>query len=841
MQKRNILLFLLMFVALTGMAMTDQQVIAYIKQQAAQGKTQEQIGKELLAKGVTPEQAQRIKTQFQEQQGGSVVDANASPSSSRLRTPAQNNKAVNKNNSSSKSKTGSQKNGTTGEETMPPPMYVYPPYMLPTEEMYPEALDQMLIEEDLNKPVEPEILIFGHDIFNTNELTFSPNVNVGTPQNYRLGPGDEVIIDIWGSNEEHLRQVISPEGSIMIEQLGPVYLNGMNINEANAHIKNAFARKYAGVTDEETDIQLTLGEVRSVIVNVMGEVAAPGTFLVSPFSSVFNALYLAGGINDIGSLRNIQVIRNGKKVAGIDLYDYIMNGQASGNITLQEGDVVIVPPYNQLVNIEGNVKRPMYYEILPQETIADLLNYAGGFSGDAYSGLVRLERYTGLENQLFNVESADFDTYRLQNGDQVTVGTVIDRYSNKVELQGSVLRPGMYALSPNVSTVGELIAVAEGLKEDAYTGRALLYREGPELQLQVMSVDLGALLSGTVPDIELKKNDVLVVASIEEIQERGTVSIRGQVAYPGEYPFAENYTLEDLILASGGLLEGASTAKVDIARRIVDPAATEQTLRTAEIFTVSIDKSLRLGTGVNFKLQPYDMVEVRVSPGYEVQQSVTIDGEVLFAGQYVLQRRNERLSDLVKRAGGVLEEAYIKGAYLERKLTEAEQQAREEVLRLALQNQDSQDSIDINKIEVSSTYNVGIDLQKALDNPGSHYDLVLQEGDHLYVPQIQSTVKISGDVMFPNAVLYEPGKKLSYYINQAGGYGEKAKKSKAFIVYMNGNVTKAKRNSEIEPGCQIIVPSKSPNSGANWAQIMAVASSFTTIAALAATITNIFK
>ena len=806
-----------MSVAIWGWAaMTDQQVIAYIKQQAAQGKTQEQIGQELLSKGVTPEQAQRIKTQYDAQQAQSKIKTDGD----RSRTSTQTNRAVKKiakTNSDSK---------IEEEEIV---------------DIFSSSLDETMwlnMEED---NTSTQKVIFGHDIFNSNELTFEPNVNVGTPQNYRLGPGDEVIIDIWGANEEHLRQVISPEGSIMIEQLGPVYLNGMTINDANKHIKNSFSKKYAGVNDSETDIKLTLGEVRSIIVNVMGEVETPGTFLVSPFSSVFNSLYLAGGINDIGSLRNIQILRNGRKVAGVDLYDFIMNGKSDGNITLQEGDVVIVPPYEQLVNITGNVKRPMYYEMRPEETIATLIDYAGGFTGNAFSDIVRLARHNNLENELYNIEKKDFHTYHLQDGDLVTIGTVLDRYSNKVELQGSVLRPGLYAISPNVSSIRELIEVADGLREDAYTGRALLYREGPELQLQVLAIDLGEILAGNSPDIELQRNDVLVVSSIDEIIHKGYVTIEGPVAFPGEYPYAENYTLEDVILAAGGLLEGASTARVDIARRIVDPNATTQTLRTAEIFTVTIDKSLKKGTGSDFKLEPFDRIQVRMSPGYEVQQTVSIGGEVLFDGKYVLEKRNERISDIIKRAGGILDEAYVKGAYLERNLSPAEYEARQEVIRIAMQNQNGNDSISMDKIEISPTYKVGIDLQKALDNPGTTYDLVLQEGDNLYIPQIQSTVKISGDVMFPNAVLFEPGKKLSYYINQAGGYGERAKKNKAFIVYMNGTVTKAKRNSEIEPGCQIIVPSKSPSNGTNWAQIMAIASSFTTVAALAATITNIFK
>ena len=827
-QRRGILLSLMLSFVMSSFAMTDQQVIAFIKQQAAAGKSQQEIGQALLAKGVTPEQAQRIKTQYEKEQvAGNGGTSATTAGTYRMRSTDTSQKAMSQVTQTSREESNQMSTmGSAGDAgSLAGP------------------LDEMIVINHEGNAEEKKSSIFGHDIFSANDLTFSPNVNVGTPQNYRLGPGDEVIIDIWGENEEHLRQVISPEGSIMISQLGPVYLNGMSINDANKYIRSAFSKKYAGMNGEETDIQLTLGEVRTILVNVMGEVETPGTFVVSPFASVFNALYLAGGINDLGTLRNIQVIRNGKKVAGIDLYDYIINGKTSSNITLQEGDVIIVPPYEQLVNIQGNVKRPMYYEMRPDETIETLMKYAGGFNSDAYSGMVRLSRSNGMENELFNVSNEEFDVYKLQNGDVVTVGTILDRHANRVELRGSVYRPGMYAISPEVSTVSELISTAEGLTEDAYTGRVLLYREGPDLQLQVLSFDLGELLSGKVPDIELKRNDILEIASIETIERTGYLTIRGQVSVPGIYPFAENTSVEDLIFQAGGLLEGASTVRVDIARRIINPTATTQTEQLAEIFTVSIDKSLKAGSGEGFILQPYDLVTVRRSPGYEAQESVTIGGEVLFAGAYTLQKRNERISELVNRAGGVLDEAYVKGAYLERRLSEAEYNARQEALRLARMNQGANggDSIALSKIQVSNRYNVGIDLEKALANPGSTYDLVLEPGDRLFIPQIQSTVKISGDVMFPNSVVYEPGKKLKYYINQAGGYGEKAKKNKAFIVYLNGTVTKAKGNSEIQPGCHIIVPSKSPNSGVNWTQVMALATSFTSVASLAATVANLVR
>ena len=602
--------------------------------------------------------------------------------------------------------------------------------------------------------------IYGHKIFNTQALSFEPSENLATPQNYRLGPGDEVIIDIWGTSEDHLREMISPEGSIMIAQIGPVYLNGMTISDANKHIKNAFSRKYAGMSEAETDVQVTLGQVRTIQVDILGEVATPGTFRMSPFSSVFHALYLSGGINDIGSLRNIQVLRNNKKVAGVDIYEYLFNGKTNGNIRLQEGDVIIVPPYEQLVSIDGNVKRPMYYEIKPDETIKTILDYAGGFTGDAYSGMVRLERQSGTENELYNIERGEFGSYRLKDGDMITVGTILDRYANRVELKGAVYRPGMFAIGRDIRTVSDLIRKADGLTDNAYDDRALLYREGPDMQLQIIALDLKNIMAGISPDVELKRNDIIEISSIDDLTDRGDITIAGQVTNPGTYPYAENMTVEDIILQAGGLLEGASTARVDVSRRIVDPTSVTATQQLSHVYSVSIDGGFAVGKGEHFVLKPYDRVVVRKSPGYGAQTTVEINGEVLFDGEYVLQRRNERVSELVKRAGGVIEGAYIKGASLSRKLTEAEYIARKETLRLAMANNQAgqADSLALSKIEVSDTYNVGIDLQKALNNPGSTYDLVMQPGDVLYVPQEQSTVKITGDVMFPNAVVYEPGR-----------------------------------------------------------------------------------
>lgn len=802
MKMRRILLSLLMFCSLSALAMTDDQVIAYIKQQSAAGKTEQQIGKELLAKGVTPEQAERIKARFEAQQGSETAVTTQSVSS------------MNRE----------RRHDSSNDVTV-------------------DKMDE--IDREIDEGGDGIVSarqIYGHKVFNSRALTFEPSDNLATPQNYRLGPGDEVIIDIWGTSEDHLRQTISPEGSIMISQVGPVYLNGMTIADANRHVKGIFAKKYAGVTDAETDVQVTLGQVRTIQVDIMGEVATPGTFRLSPFSSVFHALYRAGGINSIGSLRNIQVLRNGKKIAGVDIYDYLFDGKTAGNIRLQEGDVIIVPPYEQLVNIDGNVKRPMYYEIKPGETIQTVIDYAGGFTGDAYSGMVRLARQSATENELYNIDREEFASYRLKDGDILTVGTILDRYANRVELKGAVYRPGMFAINKELSTVGQLIKKADGLTDDAYADRVLLYREGPELQLEVLSLDLKAILNGTAPDVKLKRNDLLVISSIKEIQDRGQLSIQGHVARPGTYPFADNTTLEDLILQAGGLLDGASTARVDISRRIVNPSSTTPTEQLSENYSISVVGGLAQGEGQNFIMKPYDVVIVRRSPGYVPQEMVNIGGEVLFAGNYALEKRNERLSSIISRAGGLIEGAYTKGAYLTRKLTDEEYKMRQETLRLAMSNQDGHgDSISLSKIQVSDRYSVGIDLEKAIAYPGSTYDVIVQPGDVLFIPEQQSTVKIAGDVMFPNTVVFVPGKKLSYYIDQAGGYGQRAKKGKAFIVYMNGSVAKAKRNTPIEPGCQIIIPSKPEKMGTDWTKVLALATSLSSVATMAATITNIFK
>ncbi len=792
MKVTRFLVPLMLLFALPAMALTDDQVIAYIKAQAATGKSQNQIGKELLAQGVTADQIKRIRAQYEQTQNTNV-------------------------------------NKTTGAELRT---------RLREEEAESEENNQAV--DDVEETTLAKT-IYGHDIFNTRGLTFEPNSNIATPKNYRLGPGDEVIIDIWGVSEDNIRQQISPDGNIMISQLGPVYLNGLTVDEANKQLKNVFSKKYSGV-GTETDINLTLGQIRSIQIDVLGEVRRPGTFRISPFSNAFHALYNAGGINDIGSLRNIEIFRNGKKISTIDVYDYLFKGKDVGNVRLQEGDVIIVPTYNELVHIEGNVKRPMFYELKPNESLAKLIEYAGGFTGDAYSDVVRVRRLNGLDKELHTIDRVDYPSYSLRDGDVVSVGVVTDVFTNKVEIGGSVYRPGTYAINENVKTLRQLINSAEGLTDDAYLDRALIYREKPDRSLEVLSINLGDVMDGSVADIELRKNDIITIMNVNAITERGGITIQGYVASPGTFPYAEGTTLKDLILQAGGLLEGASTAHVDISRRIVDQNATDATNRLAETFTVNIENGLGVGAASEFVLKPYDLVQVRQSPTYSPQQTMNVQGQVLFPGNYVIEERNERISEIIKRTGGLLESAYVKGAFLKRKITAEEKAKIEETNRLAKEKgQNEADSISIEEVQINEYTSIGIDLEKAINNPGSTFDFVVRDGDMLVVPEMQSTVNISGDVLFPNTVVYVPGKKLKYYIEQAGGYGERARKNKAYIVYMNGSVAQAKNSSVIEPGCQIIVPSKPESAGFDWTRVLSIATTLGSIASMTAAVAAIFR
>lgn len=789
----------LLFMGNTGAyaqaGMTDSQVIQYVQDGLKQGKSQQQLMMELSAKGVTTEQALRLKQMYEN--GEISADSGQTKTvtdTSRIREEAATEKKA--------------------EETKPQESA---PAQAPAEN---SMADQ----------------VFGRNIFTNSNLSFEPNTNVATPENYRLGPGDEIIIDIWGASEDIIRKEISPDGSINVPGLGIISLNGMNIADAKEYLKSELSRIYA---DEGNKIQVTLGKTRSIKINVMGEVMVPGTYTLSAFASVFHALYSAGGVTDLGSLRNIMVTRNGKTVAKVDVYEYILQGKTSDDINLQEGDVVIVPTYEAIVKVEGKVKRPMKYEMKADETVSTLLKYAGFFAPNAYKNSVRVIRQEGREYSVATVERDKFGAFKVMDGDVVSADSTINRFSNKLEIKGAVYRPGVYEFCEEINTVGKLLKQADGLLGDAFTNRAVLYRQRENLTSEVLSVDVKGIIDGTAQDVELRKNDVLYVPSIYDIKSIGNVYISGEVVKPGTYPYADNMTLEDIVITAGGLKDAASLVRVDVSRRMKDNKGTHAIDTVGQNFSFGLKDGFIVDGEPGFVLEPYDQVFVRRSPGYSEQKNVTVDGEVLYAGEYSLNYKNERLSSLIERAGGLTAFGYAKGAKLTRVANDHEIERMRSVIKM-MKKELGESLANSLMMELDSVFTVGIDLEKAMKNPGGDDDIVLREGDVISVPEKTSTVKINGAVMMPNTVTYLEGKKVSYYLDQAGGYSQNAKKTKKFIIYMNGEVTKVKsRSKKVEPGCEIVVPNKVKQN--RIGEVIGYATSFASLATMIASLANLLK
>lgn len=688
-----------------------------------------------------------------------------------------------------------------------------------------------------------QVAVFGRNIFTDRNLSFEPNLDIPTPENYVLGPGDELIIDVWGTSENTVREIISPEGTIHVAGIGPIFLDGMSIQDAERSLRREFSKIYAAISGKSVHIKLSLGGIRTIMINVMGEVQVPGTYRLSAFASVFHALYRAGGVSGIGSLRDIRVVRGGKEVACIDVYDYIMKGKLTDDIRLSEGDVILIPPYENLVSISGKVKRPMAYEMKKGETITTLLSYAGGFTGDAYRDAIRLFRLNGKEKQIYNVGQDDYQSFVLTDGDELSVEAELQRFSNKVEVRGAVYRAGVYQLDDSITgTVRQLISRAEGLRGDAFLNRALLRREHEDLTHEMIPVDLKRMMAGAVSDLRLQKNDVLYISSVKDIEKEGTLSIYGDIRNPGDFPYVKNTSIQDLIVKAGGLLESASMVRIDVSRRIRDPKSISSSTVIGKSFAVELKNGLVMGEDKGFELEPYDIVFIRRSPGYRKQANVTVEGEVAFTGNYTLIQSNERLSSLIARAGGLSKEAYVKGARLIRRMTADEMRQKKDVLRLSVRGSEKA-SVSPVTLEASSTYPVGIELEKALVNPGSDEDMVLREGDVLFVPKYVSTVTINGAVMYPNTILYQKGSSLSYYIEQAGGFGNRALKRRVYVIYMNGMVSRLKRRmgNAIEPGCEIIVPSKKGRKKTVAADVTGMNTSIASIAAMVAAMVGMTK
>ena len=822
-----------------GGSMTDQQVLEYVEMGIQQGKSQQQISTELARRGVTREQAERVKKLYEQ----NSKSEKGSVQKSKTRTNANKNLTSDKEyvNNSFNFEEGNNSSSKTSRFITTQDINEGQTLTLKMDKNGNLVSDSITIFKD----EKSEDQVFGRNIFNTNNLTFEPSNNLPTPANYRLGPGDEITIDIWGTNQVSIQETITPDGAISIDNLGLIFLNGMTVNQATSFLRKELNKIYTGLADEKptSQIRVSLGNSRTIQVNVMGEVYQPGTYALSAFSTVFHALYSAGGVSEIGSLRNIQVVRNGKTIANVDVYNFIMHGKTKDDISLQEGDVIIVSPYEALVKIEGNVKRPMKYEMKSNETVATLLKYAGNFASDAYTRSMKLIRQNGKEYQIFTVDDMDYSVFTLKDGDVLTAEAILNRYENKLEVKGAVYRPGIYQFGGDLNTVKQLIEKADGVMADAFLGRAVLHRQREDLTKEIVQVDLKGILGGSKPDIALQRNDVLYIPSIHDLKDLGNIEVFGEVARPGKYIYADNMTLEDLIIQAGGLLESASSVRVDVSRRIKDNKSTEVNPTIGEMYSFALKDGFIVDGEVGFILEPYDQIYVRRSPGYQPQVNVEVEGEILYNGTYALTTKSERLSDLVKKAGGATPYAYIRGSKLMRKANEEEMKRMEDVIKIMQREMGAQtDSL---KLELNNIYSVGIDLEKALAKPGSDADIVLREGDKLIIPEMTNTVKINGAVMMPNTVAFKKGETVNYYISQAGGFANGARKSKAFIIYMNGQVAEVNKWSkkQIEPGCEIVVPIKDKTKADKWniQTILGIASSIGSLGLTAASVANILK
>jgi len=815
--------------------MTDDQVIRMIQREQKAGSSQAQIVTKLMQSGVDISQIRRLKDKYDRQMNqkglGNVSDEALQPDDSRMRKNKQDaaNSALNKYSNNRIQRNSADRIEINEKDPEFLLMQKELSYLTPKDSI--EWLKELLDEKSKMKK-----RVFGRDIFNNKELSFEPNMNIATPQRYVLGPGDNVIIDVYGASQKTFNVVVSPDGEVTIEDFGPIKVSGLTVEQANAKVRSLLGARYSS-----SKTKLTVGQTKTMMVNVMGEVKVPGTYTLSAFATVFHALYMAGGINDLGTLRNIKVYRQNRLVTVVDIYDYILNGKLTGNIRLMDNDVIVVGPYDCLVTISGKVKRPMIYEMKKSESVGSIIKYAGGFTGDAYTKAVRLLRKTGREYSVFNIGEFDINSFHLADGDSIGVDSIINRYENMVEIKGAIFRPGMYNIGKDINSVRTLIEHAEGLTEEAFTNRAIIHRMKSDRTLEVIAVDVKGIMDGSVADVPLKKNDVLFIPTKSEMQTKRTITIHGEVNYPGMYVYADHETLEDFILQAGGLKDKASIIKVDVARRILNPKAITNDSVIAKTYTFALKEGFVIDGTPGFELQPFDEVYVRKSPGYSHQQNIQVEGNVMFAGTYTLSSKNERLSDIIKKAGGVTDLAYVPGARLERRITPDERLRMQTVIKMAQMQSGKKDSLDMKKLDLGDTYYVGIELDKALKEPGGDADLVLREFDRIIVPEYNGTVKISGDVMYPNTVAYEKGRKAGWYINQAGGWGNRAKKSHTYIVYMNGTVAKVGHNAKVRPGSEIIVPSKPESSGKSLTQWLSIGTSVASIATMIATMANLLK
>ncbi len=692
-------------------------------------------------------------------------------------------------------------------------------------------------------PKQTEKRIFGDDLFNTTNLTFEPNLKIATPANYMLGPDDELVIDIYGYNEATYKLKVTPEGYIRIPIVGPVQVAGSTIEQAKRKIITQLRGIYSEISQGNTSVNITLGAIRSIKIHIIGEVNTPGTYTLPSLATVFNALYASGGPNQNGSFRNIMIIRNGKPLANIDIYDFLMKGELKNNIRLNDQDVIKIPAYETRVELVGEIKRPAFYECKNGEPLSALIKYAGGYTDVAYKERIKVTRNTGKEKSVADIPNEMLSMFIPQTGDVFEIGKIISRYENRVIINGAVFRPGTYALEQGM-TLSKLIKKADGLKEDAFTTRAIVYRLLEDNSTEIISVDLNEILNGS-KDIELKREDMITINSKLALKEEYNIEIKGEVLNPGKYPYAENARVEDLIVAAGGLKENASRKKIEIARRFMNDGSVVSK-ESATIINYEVTEDLKNTKDIH--LEPFDLITVYSIPGYSTQKTIRIEGEVNYPGVFAISSKTDKISDVLKRAGGANDFAFINGATLIRtkQLTEAEKIIRQQKIEaLTKETKDTSRLQAIIDREVGSlTTIVGIDLKKVLDNPGSKYDLLVEDGDLISIPSVKQTVKVSGEVLYPVRIPYSQFKSCASYIRGSGGYSQRAFKKRTYVVYANGSAKASKRflfitfHPKIKPGAEIIVPTKQERQRTSVSEIVGIATSITTLMVLVLTLTK---
>ncbi len=651
---------------------------------------------------------------------------------------------------------------------------------------------------------------FGFQFFNSKNLTFSPNVNIPVSDNYTLGLGDEIVIAIFGASQKNYQLHVRKTGAINIPDIGPINVYGIPFKQAKRKIKSQLTKIYNGMKGDNpnTFADISLGTLTGIKINIIGDVNVPGTYTLPPTATAFNGLYLAGGPNIKGSYRNIDVIRDGKIIKTIDVYAYLIDGKTDNNIQLRDQDVIFVRPYINRINVEGQFKRTGLFETKKDETVSDIIRYAGGFTEKAYTYKLDLYRNNTRSTDFITIERKNFNTAKLANGDLLIAGEIVNKLENIITINGAVYRPGNYELKPNMH-LSQLIKEAEGLKEDAFMERGIITRRNPDHTLKTIAFSLTDILNGK-NDIQLQSEDVIKISSLFDMREKRVVSIVGGVQFPGVYQCSDNLTIKDLVFNAGGFKENASVETIEVSRILNYNEAKNITRKLLNTYQFHITRDLKLNSeDAKFKLEPFDKVYVRRAPGYRPQSSVNIAGEVKYAGGYAITQKDEKISDLIKRAGGLTPEAYQKGASLRRRidLTEAEYQAQ-----LLIAKRDT--TANVKEVKRYSYKTIGIDLPKILKKPGGTNDLILKDGDQLNIPTLLQTITVSGAVLNPVGHTYTKKSSVKKYIMNSGGFAQNAKKGKVYVIYANGTTAATKRflffksYPTVEPGCKIIVPRK---------------------------------